>query len=130
MSCRVVSSSRCRLWNYVVCLPVRYRVADELRWYAAVTGEIGAREAVIQSEWQPRPGTRVTMLVSIPAATGYGGCIVAHGVTRTVRARARRAWMFWVDVTRYRLERLDRALDEHTSPLDSFFVPSSALRVA
>lgn len=130
MSCRAVSSSPRRAWSYVVCLPVRYRLGDEPRWYAAVTGEIGTCEAVIQSEWQPRPGTRVTMLVSVPAATGYGGCIVAHGVTRTVRARDRRAWMFWVDVTRYRLERLDRALDEHTSPLDSFFVPSSALRVA
>jgi len=35
--------------------------------------------------------------------------------------------MFRVNVTRYRLERLDRALDEHSSPLDSFFIRSSAL---
>ena len=101
-------------------LPVRYRVDDEPRWYAGVTGEVGASQAVIQSEWHPRPGTRLTMLVSVPSADGYGGCIVAHGVMESTRARGRRASRFSVDVARYRLERLHRALDEHTSPVDSF----------
>ena len=128
MTGRAASRRSHRTWKYVVCLPVRYRIEDEPRWYAGVTGDIGSCKAVIQSEWQPRPGTRVTMLVSVASPKGYGGgCIVAHGVTRTARARDRRASMFRVDVTRYRLERLDRALDEHSSPLDSFFIRSSAL---
>src|SRR5688572_23893288 len=96
MTRRAVSRRSHRTWNYAVHLPVRYRLEDEPRWYAGVTGEIGSSEAMIQSEWQPRPGTRVTMLVSVNSTKRHGGCIVAHGVTRTVRARDRRAWMFRV----------------------------------
>ena len=70
MTRRAASRRSHRTWNYVVYLPVRYRIEGEPRWYAGVTGDIGSCEAMIQSEWRPRPGTRVTMLVSVASPQG------------------------------------------------------------
>ena len=115
-----------RTWTYAVHLPVRYRLEGERRWRAGVTSHLSASQAVIQSGPQPRRGTSLTMIVSIPSSSGCG-CVVGHGSIRnSTPVAGGRASRVVVDVTRYRLERLDRALDEHTLPHEEPVLARSA----
>ena len=78
-----------------------------------MTESISDSETVIRADYPTALQRRVAIVISLPpAAAELGGCLVGHGCikgVRVVRARSCRQSTFAVAVTRYRLERPERA---------------------
>jgi hypothetical protein len=80
-----------------------------------LTESISDSETVITADYPTELQRNVAFVISLPpAAAELGGCLVGHGCiscikgARVVRARSRQS-TFAVAVTRYRLERPERA---------------------
>jgi hypothetical protein len=97
-------------------LPVWYRADGELRWRAGMTESISESETVIRAAHPRAADTAIAVVISLPpAAAELGGCLVGRGCIKATagrRARRRRS-IFAVAVTRYRLERPERAFGQH-----------------
>ena len=100
--------------SFTLKLPVWYRADGEIRWRAGMTESISDAETVIRADYPTAFERRVAFVISLPpAAAELGGCLVGHGCikeggARVVRASSRQS-TFAVAVTRYRLERPERA---------------------
>jgi hypothetical protein len=95
---------------------VWYRADGEIRWRAGMTESISDSETVIRAAHPSAADTAIAIVISLPpAAAQLGGCLVGRGCVKESagrRARRRRS-TFAVSVTRYRLERLERAFGQH-----------------
>jgi hypothetical protein len=98
-------------------LAVRYRLDGEREWHYGMTESLSAVETVISAHARPKPGTAVTMILSLPATPEGHGCLVGQGcikeagdsdVAGSCESR------FAITMASCRVDRLDDALREHT----------------
>jgi len=96
--------------QFALRLPVWYRIGDEGRWRLGLTERVSVSEIVIRAGARLAGILPVTLVVSLPFASGDGGgCLVAHGCLRQGAGRMRGTLS--VLLHRSRLEPTERVFD-------------------